>query len=783
MVDRLSNIDHSHYFDAAKRSFLLWTQDERDPVHARFLTAIGQQQSYDRAQLVRELMPSGFLAVGRPPIAARDQTPHTPGDLVCGVWPEVAADHTDHNQFYLYAPDERYRVCVAGHLLTLYHVLGNGATRPTGQDGLSDDYLAIKLDDAPATGAAFDFVFLEVWREEINSTDPVYTYGSVDSGEAPQSNQLLDSREVRRAVNTALVLRSRIRVVRIEDQTGFSNDRVFARGAQAADTTFAFTPDPTDPGLWRAGSGSEQDGTTLGTTDGYSLAIPIALVRRRNQGQAPWAYDTNLHGSTGRPDGLTHTRIAPKDITDLRRWVRPGGHDYPRLIAEGTRSVLGATRGNPRLQRDEITIGRNAPVRRRWSNAPGTVQAVGFIVNGADDDDLAMAVRFSQATKAITLSAEASFGANAQIAATPTLRWASSGALVVLTSAGWSGLETATATCTIDDGGADYEATGTICVEFEVQGVPAEPDLSRTLSRIPDTLHAASIDSASFNCYIAEDRMDLTVANLGTHAYGILVDRASRGVVDVVKRSTLTAANAQGIARAPGLVLNAASGTPAGCLVTGLTAGDTPQVVHTYTPQATNTLTVYYDYRPPLTGPLPATLAIEMLAMDNELWVSNLGTGGGSAGQPWRNPLQHLPTPPGVGAIINDSVLSNRVALDLPGFGALNTGLVRTLVRWETPWEEITELSSPVVSDPEGRPCYRAANQAMIAYGAPLLTAQWHRTVRFGLARVRTAAGAFAKGELVLVGFIETANSNLCRVGITTKPSRYAALVVPLNAL
>ena len=485
MVDRFTNIGKTVRYDADKKSFLLWAQDEGKPVHGGYLTAIGQQQSYDRSRVVRSMMPSGFLACGRRTIIGRAEDA-LPGDLVCGA---IAADSAT---FYLYAPDEEYVVNVGGHLVTLYHILGNsaGAASPP-----SADYLAIKLPAAPTATDSnrFDLVFLEVWRQEVNSSDTIYYHGSVDSGEAALVNDLTDSRESRGQVNAALQLRSRIRVVSGIDYAthprGMSDvTNVKGRGYKAANTTYTFTVQD-DPGLWR--------------------------------------------------------------------------HD---------------------------------------ANAAGILAGTVF-----------------------------------------------------------------------------YDA--------------------------------------------------------------------SEGTID-------------------------------GGFITGITPSTRIGVIRSITPSSTQTLTAFYNWSPSLIPPLPATLAVEMLAMEDVLWTSNLGTGGGTIGQPWTNPLLHIPESV---SITSDRSLTNVKGLDITSF-KISVGLLRMPIRGETPWELITSLTSPT-TDGEGRPFYAQANQEVAAFAEPLLTIQWHRTARFGIARVLTTAGQFYKGDLVLVGLTETASSRQNRVGIRTSDSTFAAFAIPLRAL
>ena len=112
--------------------------------------------------------------------------------------------------------------------------------------------------------------------------------------------------------------------------------------------------------LWIAGDGTEASATALGTVDGFSYAIPIGFVFRRNDayagqtapftpgagngfdpenntnGALPHVHPAWLNPSLGwnipvdgsdRPDGFFHDAIVETDFLDLRKQVSPGGID------------------------------------------------------------------------------------------------------------------------------------------------------------------------------------------------------------------------------------------------------------------------------------------------------------------------------------------------------------------------------------------------------------------------------------------------------------------------
>jgi photosystem II stability/assembly factor-like uncharacterized protein len=120
----------------------------------------------------------------------------------------------------------------------------------------------------------------------------------------------------------------RIRIIESVDpfgypESGLGHDYLFSQGpnlniTDAGNYTFSnMGPENGDYGLWRS--------RCRGTYDGYTWAIPMFFVSRRNSGS--FDIRNNINGSTYfelgaiRPDGLTYERIVADDITDIRRQV------------------------------------------------------------------------------------------------------------------------------------------------------------------------------------------------------------------------------------------------------------------------------------------------------------------------------------------------------------------------------------------------------------------------------------------------------------------------------
>ena len=798
MTDVLSNIDKSPVFTPDRRSQPFWTQHEDSVLQASFLVAAQQIQEFERRRLVQAVMPSGFLQVGDRTIKTRGGDDIRVGDLVVG------ATGSDTNTFYIYAPDEQYTAFVNGWTITLYNMLGNGAASTSPP---SADYLAIDVGTAPATGSRFDFAFLEVWKEELGSGDDLSPWGNVDTDQAAFTNDTPDSRVSGGAVNAIVELRSRLRVV---EGVGYADHplglddtaNVFARGGASADTSHTFTYQ--GRGLWRAGSGNGSSRSALSSTDGYAYAIPIAVVFRRNRDN--WS-STNLNGAevigttATRPDGLSSNEVAAADVDDLRPHI--GTFVDLGSLVRDTRHRMAANTLRLGLRQDDVSntlwgteiqrvedmetvsgITSNS-VRRRFSDEVAAQECSAFMTTGSSTTGLSDVFTYTQSSKEIEVVAS-EVAASATVAdTTPTVVWTSTGNDAVLTDAGWSGLGTATATATLDNSASTWQSSGEFMISADVT-VPA----AAALTRVPSEVHSAVFGTGtSPNMYVASTLADLNLTNLSSNnANGVLVDGRTRGITEIARRQNGITASAAGVAQADGPILDASgSGTINGRIVTGLSNGQTINVVYGYAPSSnsSNNITVRYSYRPPLTPPLPTTLDLEMLYMEPVLVTSNLGTGGGHRGQPYLSPLLHVPestTAHTTEPDHPDASLDNHNDLTISDFGG-NWGVINLPALFETPWQLISELSDGA-TDNEGRTYYGQADQPYVARAQTLSSGQWHRTAQYGLGRVRTTDGVFLQDELVLVCFSETTDEVDNKVGVRSDAdSSFAVGVYPLRTI
>lgn len=208
-----------------------------------------------------------------------------------------------------------------------------------GTDSLSDENNVINLPVPPSNGSRIDFVFLEVWRKLITPEEVIYKYGNRLYGGTQFTNDLIDP-----SINVETSLRIqwqyRIRVASSDLESypdGFDPTRVFVQGplADPIDTCSQayFSPVPGDPGLWRAGAGDSAAQEDLQTVDGYTYAIPMFAVHRRNTGAYNPDSRSNGAGKTvtdylngvasDRPDNKYNNWIVGDDILDMRHGTNP----------------------------------------------------------------------------------------------------------------------------------------------------------------------------------------------------------------------------------------------------------------------------------------------------------------------------------------------------------------------------------------------------------------------------------------------------------------------------
>lgn len=231
-------------------------------------------------------------------------------------------------------------------------------------------------------------VYLELWYRSLNPEDPsnntgyfrdkdgtlkIYANGCIECHQANLiPDDVLDPFMPDGENNTTsrAQIQWAFRVQEIPSDYDFSRFRFGLDPMEVSyDTVFgrAFLPTPPgttaeakfrnlgsvngDFGLWRAGDGSSTP--FIPTMDGYSYAMPVAVVFQRNTGvfdpirnphgcASPLSSSSGLLGSglSGRYDFLFGDVIYPQDVVDTRLTVSLKGQDFNKLLKEGFVDVI-----------------------------------------------------------------------------------------------------------------------------------------------------------------------------------------------------------------------------------------------------------------------------------------------------------------------------------------------------------------------------------------------------------------------------------------------------------
>ena len=355
--------NQSRVIDPTDRSFeSVVYQYHKPPLssEANLVNALSSDQVRD---VKRSLTPSGWEVIGQ----IRDDVAENTcvaGDVVC-------SSSYPANQFKLIALDhgttpssERLVAWVNG-----YKIVVQGTVPPSPIPTQSfDENNWIALPTPPTIAYNINFVFLEVWRELIGTTDVIYMHGNVGYGGTNPANDLIDPLtpiETARRIQVQYRIRT-VNNVNIKTYPdGFDPSTVYAQGPNNAPlmTSIAnFSPVPGDPGLYRSGLGDTASQTLLGTVDGYVYAIPMFAVSRRNTQTYDPFLKSNGAGyalanfqagvSSERPDGLYNDWIVANDILDLRHLIS-SSPDYKTVAEDAfSRLIRGQVRG--KLQEDLV---------------------------------------------------------------------------------------------------------------------------------------------------------------------------------------------------------------------------------------------------------------------------------------------------------------------------------------------------------------------------------------------------------------------------------------------
>jgi len=379
MADNLGT-GTSTVLDPQDLSYQLVVWQTQKPPTDTELNLVGQLGTEDRARHNKALMPSGFIGSSIGSRQAyyfhRSFTNYFYLGRQTEIETDTSSSATTGVKNIIWAHVNGWMIPITGTNVNNNLTLNNNDYRNK-----------IVLPFAPTSGFKTHFVFLEVWKKLLSvnpsisgkpSATTIYKHGNVEFGGTNISDDLLRT-DIGAETTKRVQLQYRIRVVDSVDAvsypTGFEDTtNVYARAnlstgeaytvSQSIDTSFY--PVSGDEGLWRSGNGSSDNG--LGTTDGYTYAIPICFVRRRNRGG--WSISTtngavsrstppsgyvegtpvsgvalttdelNAAPDSDRPDGLYADYLLDEDIIDLRCHVSHSGHDYNAILSENVQALI-----------------------------------------------------------------------------------------------------------------------------------------------------------------------------------------------------------------------------------------------------------------------------------------------------------------------------------------------------------------------------------------------------------------------------------------------------------
>jgi hypothetical protein len=174
-------------------------------------------------------------------------------------------------------------------------------------------------------------------------------------------------------------------------------------------------------------------------------------------------------------------------------------------------------------------------------------------------------------------------------------------------------------------------------------------------------------------------------------------------------------------------------------------------------------LLIGYNYIPHQTaGSLPDTLTLEAVTRPTSMYISNLGTGGGTAGEPYSNPLEHIPV--NDLTIGTEGVFSNFDPFRFHNF-SVDSGFVQLPIHIPGSLEDSFTLSSPSVDSLE-RAFYSVCSTEVMFSAEGLIQGNIRKVYYAMVARVKDPTNTeFMNGEYVMVVFCRVATTeteNVC---------------------
>ncbi len=320
----------SRTLSALDRQFqtVIW-QASRPPLDSE-LNLMSQIDVEALREVVRSQVHSGFLL---------DPT-RAGGDYVTDV--------QFSNQF-------RFGLPTAGESAPVVTAVVNGWLVPVAGTDLTDAANLVRLNPPPASDARIDMVFLEVWQARVApnpstlnkpTASTIWRYGNVEYGGTNVPDDLQDP-AVGFETTERVQVQYRLRVygsgaaggasVALDVYPdGLGDPNVLGQGTAGAPVAgFPFVNMRTalgDPGLWRAGDGDPNG--SLGTVDGYTYAVPVCAVFRRNAS----GYSTIEPAGTANQNGAFDRNAAASTFPDPRDGARTLA--VPSLTAGVSASAL-----------------------------------------------------------------------------------------------------------------------------------------------------------------------------------------------------------------------------------------------------------------------------------------------------------------------------------------------------------------------------------------------------------------------------------------------------------
>ena len=268
----------SRTLSAADRQFqtVIW-QRGKPPLDSE-LNLMSQVDVEALREVVRSQVHSGLLL---------DPTRAT-GDYV--------TDPQFSNQFRLGLP-------AAGETAPVLTAVVNGWVIPVSGTGTTDTANLVRLSPPPASDSRIDLVFLEAWLARVApnpstvnkpSSTTVWRYGNVEYGGANVPDDIQDP-AIGFETTERVQVQYRIRVYGSGAGSGSSvaldvypdglgDPNILGQGTAVNPVAgFPFVnmrETLGDPSLWRAGNGDPNG--SIGTVDGYTYAVPLCAVFRRN---------------------------------------------------------------------------------------------------------------------------------------------------------------------------------------------------------------------------------------------------------------------------------------------------------------------------------------------------------------------------------------------------------------------------------------------------------------------------------------------------------------------